>query len=1545
MKRILPFLLALLHIPFQTTAIPTTWTGGGGDGQWHNFLNWSTLSVPTALDAVTILLPEIVTIDAPASALSVSVFGDAKLIVGSTLSFTALLTVDDDAEMEWKSGTITGLGPIVIDGKMKVKDAIPKILAGGFGMEINGELHVDNSTGFSINSGGTVDNNGLIIFNDSGDLLLNSGGDFNNNGFLTFASDDANIIGVGTLDNNHVISKIDGSGENELSIFVDNTGSTIEVQEGKIKLKSGGTLDNSFYVISAGASVELDGGTTYELNGNLTASPSGTFKLNDATLAVPVNGTLNFNGTLFQWSDGDLNGGGILNSPACLLFAGNDQKRLVGPTTLNNSGCMTVTNDGDILMINDAKINNTGTFEFATDNCNILKSGNGSLFINSDTLRKTGGIGTNTIFVELQNNDGVIQGQTGNLLFDGGGMLQDGIYTALFGARVEFNAGTFVPLGELTGIPLGTVGLSAIFDVNSNATLDFNGTGFQWFSDIISGGDTLFNTGLLAVVSPVNKFLQGGTTLHNSGLMTLEGGGEFVGCAHAFVHNTGTIRFLDDDTDFLRSCSTFNPVRITNTGVIEKTSGAGESEINISLDNIHGKLEAHTGSIRVVRGSNLVGGEYLARAGAELHFDAGTYVLSDTLIGNVGGTLRFSTTFTVPDSSVIHFRGSGLQWSSGAINGNGRLTNLGLFSLTGTAQKTIGSNTSFVNDSLFIHGGGGNLIYGGQFTTICNNGTYDFRDGSDIGSGSGTLGKVFNNYGLVTKSNNTSESFTSGPIQFNNYHGQIIVDTGQLTFNGVGVLVGGQYFADELGTLEFDGVHTISDTLRGNPAGTIQLVDLFLVPDSAVIHFTGTGLQWPLGTIGGNGRLTNLGILHLTGTAAKGIGSNTTINNDSLFIHSGGGNLIYSGQYTTIANYGTYEFRDGSDIGSGSGTLGKLFNNYGLVLKSNSSSESFTSGPIQFSNYHGLIQVDTGKLRFAGVGDLVGGEYFADIPGELNFDGIHNLSDTLHGHAAGIISLTDRFDIPDSAAIHFTGNGLEWRSGNLSAGGKIHNLGLLHLTSTADKAICGGTDLQNDSLIIQSDGGSLVYCSDHIQIVNHGTYDLRDDSDMINGSGTQGKIFDNYGVFKKSTGNDVSSLNLNIQFSNLDGIVQVDSGRLWILGVGILEDGWYDAAVDAILDLDGVHTLHGTVPGSPDGIVRLSNTFRVIDTAAIHFTNQGLQWNEGAITGGGLLNNLGLLHLTGTAQKTLSGQSTIRNDSLIRHSDGGAFIYFNDFVEVHNYGTYELEDDSDISTSFGTQGKLFENYGLFHKSTGTGLSTTATVIQFSNYDGTVRADSGHLKFNGNGILEHGNYFVDSLATLQFNGHHTLSGPISSSPAGIMKFSNVINVTDTVCINFDQAGVQWSDGAVLGGGVLINSGALHLTEINDKTISGQTKIINDSLMTHSAGANLVFFELNIILDNHGVFEIYDDSDIISSFNTIGKLFNNYGTLRKVSGVGLSTISSPVLFHNYHGSIQVCAGQLKITGGRTLQGGNHLVKPGAQLWFDGDIVLSGEVNVLK
>jgi hypothetical protein len=305
----------------------------------------------------------------------------------------------------------------------------------------NGTLTLKGSGG-GLGGSGIFTNNGTIVELSSG---LNISGSSNNpsnpqatldnasSGIIDMKSDVGILqsgFGYPVFSNEGTIKKTGGTGTSTINMPLTNTG-VLDAESGTISLDSAGAVDtNGTFKTGTGAAIQLANGCDFTEKGTFTATGSGTLTVPQfASLSAgPIGATFKVASTVtFSLNGGSVNvpAGFALTYNGPLSIDGSGFASLGGGGAFIENGTITVSATGSPagLAINDGGATPTildiasgSTLDFRSDagifaNC----CGEGLEQIsNEGTIEKTGGTGTSTISIPIDNS-GVISVSTGTL--------------------------------------------------------------------------------------------------------------------------------------------------------------------------------------------------------------------------------------------------------------------------------------------------------------------------------------------------------------------------------------------------------------------------------------------------------------------------------------------------------------------------------------------------------------------------------------------------------------------------------------------------------------------------------------------------------------------------------------------------------------------------------------------------------------------------------------------------------------------------------------------------------------------------------------------------------------------------------------------------------------------------------------------------------------------------------------------------------------------------------------------------------------------------
>src|ERR1019366_1488880 len=483
---------------------------------------------------------------------------------------------------------------------------------------------------------------------------------------------------------------------------------------------------------------------TLTLYGPLTVNPSGSFVVDgSSTLMGNTNAVLS--GTI-GWTAGLLEGNLTLASGSTLtLTTGNNHD--IPNCTFTNNGTVTWTT-GEIRGGQSGTfIYNNGLWDAQNDSTwDEAYGGNGTVFNNSGTFRKSGSAGGNTTFQSgaVFNNTGKLDSQTNYIVLSGGGSFTGGTATNLVGI-VYLNAGAFNINGTVTSTNVQLAG----------ATLTGNNVisgGFNWIVGLWNGtSDTIATNSTLLITTGNNHDLANCTVTNNGTVAWTTGeirGGSTPGTV---IYNNGIWDAQNDstwDNGYGGNGTVFN-----NSGTFRKSGGISEFTNATVLQNgvvfnqLAGVLDVQNGmnglELAFQGGGNFTGGYVTTNVHGLTVLSAGSFNLN----GTVTGTNTWQDVGNLIGTNVIK---GALTWVGGVWNGA---------IVTITANSTVlvigGAGNMDMNATIVTNFGtlawASGQIRCGNSTAIYNYGLWDAQSDQQLNDALGG-NSVFNNFGTVRKS-------------------------------------------------------------------------------------------------------------------------------------------------------------------------------------------------------------------------------------------------------------------------------------------------------------------------------------------------------------------------------------------------------------------------------------------------------------------------------------------------------------------------------------------------------------------------------------------------------------------------------------------------------------------------------------------------------------------------------------------------------------------------------------------------------------------------
>ena len=841
-------------------------------------------------------------------------------------------------------------------------------------------------------------------------------------------------------------------------------------------------------------------------------------------------------------------------------------------------------------------------------------------------------------------------------------------------------------------------------------------------------------------------------------------------------------------------------------------------------------------------------------------------VQGNSTVTIVGG-LSFLNASSFASNTVIN-------WSNGAINGGGTLTNAGILNLTTGNSKVISQATTITNTGTINVKDGGLLYINDGTINNPASGVIDMMsDGGNI-TWSGGGSHMINNIGTLRRSTTSGAVTIEGELHNS---GTVAVQQGALTFTDPSIVfTGGTYNITAGATLNLRSIITCSGIMAGALNGELNWNATLNVATAATFNFTGSGFNWAGGNLGGGGTVTNNSSLNLISGNSKVINGAVVFNNAATVNLKDGGYLYLNDATINNLSAGTINMMsDGAEI-TWSGSPNHLLNNAGTISRNTTSGSTQIEASLKNT---GTVSVTSGTLIFNDANtELTGGTYNVAVATTLQWQNIVTCSGTLSGDVSGNLNLASTVIIPAAAVFNFTGTpGINWSNGNISGPGSLDIGSKFNLTSGTNKAINSGLTLNNSNTINILDGG-YFYIND--AIVNNlagGTIDLKSDGGEITWSGGGNHLLNNAGTIIRSTTTGATQIEASLKNT---GTILVNSGALILNDANIvLTGGIYNVAAAATLQWQNTITCAGTLTGTINGTLNLIGVVVIPVAAVFSFTGTaGITWSNGNISGPGSLTNNTTLNLTSGTNKALNTAITLNNSNTINIFDGGYF-YLNDAV-VNNLasGVINMKSDGGEITWAGAGSHILNNAGTIQRTTTSGSTQIEASLKNT---GTVSVNSGSLVLNdANIVLTGGTYNVATGSTLQCVNTVTYAGTLGGILNGPLYLSGVTSVPVAATFNFTGTdGIKLDSGTINGGGALTNNSMIDLISGNNKLVNGLTTINNNATINVKDGGS--WYVNDGILNNlaSGIIDMRSDSGNITWSGGGSHTINNFGLLKK------------------------------------------------------------------
>jgi phage baseplate assembly protein gpV len=425
--------------------------------------------------------------------------------------------------------------------------------------------------------------------------------------------------------------------------------------------------------------------------------------------------------------------------------------------------------------------------------------------------------------------------------------------------------------------------------------------------------------------------------------------------------------------------------------------------------------------------------------------------------------------------------------------------------------------------------------------------------------------------------------------------------------------------------------------------------------------------------------------------------------------------------------------------------------------------------------------------------------------GTLNVTGGHTLT------VSGSLDLGHFGTLSNSGPVTIaTGAVFTWDEGATIAGGATRTIAsgaTLNITSASSVLLSGGR-INNAGTVNWS--GAEIDLSTGMVFANlsGGKFNAMTDAAFSGGQLT------NAGTFTKTSPVGSGTTQVNGLFTNTGKVVG-QSGTLALAGGGsssgtfslptagnrILFTGSYDLSAGSISGPGTARIVNGTV--NVLGTVSAANF--ALDSGTLNGAGQltitkSLTWAGGNITNpnGTVQINVGAtLNISGNLDKALDGVTVALAG--VTNWTGGGNIDLNNGAVIDNQAgaVFSIKNDKGLLGSGS-----FTNEGTLTKLSGTGATTVASGVDFSNNGGTLNVQKGRITVVG-GYTQYGGATVIS------------AGATLASTAGLTLYGGTLSGTGTVSGNLTNDGGEVDPGSPFG--QLTVSGSYTQTALGTLTI--------------------------------------------------------------------------------------------------------------------------------
>ncbi|MEJ0091079.1 MAG: hypothetical protein WDM80_15220 [Limisphaerales bacterium] len=915
-----------------------------------------------------------------------------------------------------------------------------------------------------------------------------------------------------------------------------------------------------------------------------------------------------------------------------------------------------------------------------------------------------------------------------------------------------------------------------------------------------------------------------------------------------------------------------------------------------------------------------------------LDLSGGTLTTAGMLITNlnVSGGALVAGAISLPANGVFN-------WSGGTLTGTYNVPMGAIANFTGSGDKIL-SLATFVNNGTVVWNGGNLAASFGSVLT--NNSTFVMQSSSIFQNTSGYNGygyplPTFVNNGLLQKTVSNGQTVLSpdygGWAFYQN--GTIDIETGALISQNLLYVNGGSVFTGPGETRVDAGTITINGTNTIQSGATVELAGGNWYGNNI---FTGPGtFVWSGGIIVETNTITAGAKFSIVGDGAKKIFGQ--LNNAGSGVWTGTG-VVNCSFGSVINNSGTLliqndaMFYNNADY-NGYGYPLPAFNNYGTLIKTNSSGTTFFHsdyGGVAFNN-NGNVDVQSGKLALGGGGTSQNARFKIAAGSEVDLNGgTHNFGSGLNFSGgltrmlSGILNFTGTNVLTNSATFEiaggtvngtntFTGAGaVNWSGGTIAAIFNLQSNIALNISGTDDKRLYLGA-INNAGPVLWTGSGNVAW-SFGSTFQNGGSFTVQNDAlfyndATYNGYGYPQPVFINNGNVIKTNSTGTTYLPPDyggVAFNN-NGTVNVQSGILALGGGGASANDSFTVAAGSMIDLtngafffSGNQTLNGAGTNRVSGAVVTfnystntlggGNTFAIMAGTIIGtntFAGTGtLNWSGGTISALLNLKSNIALNITGADEKRLYAGTVNSGGPVLWTGSGNVAWSFGSSFQ--NSGIFTVQNDAMFYNDatyngYGYSHPVFINNGTFRKNTTAGTTMFPgdySGVAFNN-NGVVDIQSGNLALGGGGVSSNDTFTVVAGSFVEFtNGTYFFDGSLTLNGAGTTRVSGATVTFDNNATTMAGASTfEVAAGTITGTNFVSGAGAL---KWSGGTIAAMLDL-QPNIALNITGANNKLLDLGTI-----------NSSGASSWTGTGNI--NFGFGSTFQNSGTFTVQSDAMVYN-------------------------------------------------